>query len=81
MKVLYVETPTGYGGSMQSLLELIEYLPDEIEPVVAVPYDVGRYRAMPQAAAGNTVSSLATAAYTLTRESKLRRAILRTRCA
>ena len=48
MKVLYLETPTGYGGSMQSLLELIEYLPDEIEPVVAVPYDVGRYRQVPE---------------------------------
>jgi glycosyltransferase involved in cell wall biosynthesis len=47
MKVLYLETPTGYGGSMQSLLELIEYLPDEIEPVVAVPYDVRQYRTVP----------------------------------
>jgi hypothetical protein len=48
MKVLYLETPTGYGGSMQSLLELIGYLPDEIEPVVAVPYDVRQYRTVPE---------------------------------
>jgi len=47
MRVLYVQTPTGYGGSMQSLLELMEYLPDEIEPVVAVPYDVRQYRTVP----------------------------------
>jgi glycosyltransferase involved in cell wall biosynthesis len=47
MRVLYLETPTGYGGSMQSLLELIEYLPDEIQPVVAVPYDVRQYRTVP----------------------------------
>ena len=48
MRVLYLETPTGYGGSMQSLLELIEYLPDEMEPVVAVRYDVRQYRAVPK---------------------------------
>jgi glycosyltransferase involved in cell wall biosynthesis len=47
MRVLYLETPTGYGGSMQSLLELMEYLPDEFEPVVAVPYDVRQYRTVP----------------------------------
>ena len=28
--------------------EPIEYLPDEIEPVVAVPYDVRQYRAVPK---------------------------------
>lgn len=48
MRVLYVETPTGYGGSMQSLLELIEYLPSEVETVVAVPYDPRRYRRVPE---------------------------------
>ena len=48
MRVLYVETPSGYGGSMQSLLELIEYLPEEVAPVVAVPYDVRQYRAVPE---------------------------------
>jgi len=48
MRILFLETPTGYGGSMQSLLELIEYLPDEIDPVVAVPYDVRQYRTVPE---------------------------------
>jgi hypothetical protein len=48
MRILFLETPCGYGGSMQSLLELMEYLPDEIEPVVAVPYDVRQYRAVPK---------------------------------
>jgi glycosyltransferase involved in cell wall biosynthesis len=48
MRVLYVETPSGYGGSMQSLLELIEYLPEEVAPVVAVPYDVRQYRTVPE---------------------------------
>lgn len=44
MRILYLETPTGYGGSMQSLLELIEYLPPEVETIVAVPYDPRKYR-------------------------------------
>lgn len=47
MKILYLETPTGYGGSMQSLLELIAYLPPEVETVVAVPYDPRQYRQVP----------------------------------
>lgn len=48
MRVLYLETPTGYGGSMQSLLELVEYLPPEVETVVAVPYDPRQYRRVPE---------------------------------
>lgn len=48
MRVLYLETPTGYGGSMQSLLELIEYLPPEVETVVAVPYEPRQYRGVPE---------------------------------
>ncbi|MGC8783088.1 MAG: hypothetical protein ACP5RN_01680, partial [Armatimonadota bacterium] len=48
MKVLYLETPTGYGGSMQSLIELIIYLPPEVQAVVAVPYDLRRYRQVPE---------------------------------
>ncbi len=48
MRVLYLETPTGYGGSMQSLLALIAYLPAEVETVVAVPYDPRQYRQVPE---------------------------------
>ena len=48
MRILYLETPAGYGGSMQSLLELIEYLPAEVETVVAVPYDPRQYRRVPE---------------------------------
>jgi len=33
---------------MQSLLELIEYLPPEVEVVVAVPYDPRQYRRVPE---------------------------------
>lgn len=47
MRVLYLESPPGYGGSMQSLIELIEYLPPEVETVVAVPYDPRQYRRVP----------------------------------
>lgn len=47
VKVLYLETPSGYGGSMQSLLELIAYLSPEIIPIVACPYDPRQYRDVP----------------------------------
>lgn len=33
---------------MQSLLELIGYLPPEVETIVAVPYDPRRYRRVPE---------------------------------
>lgn len=48
VRILYLETPAGYGGSMQSLLELIEYLPPEVETIVAVPYDPRKYRRVPE---------------------------------
>ncbi|MGQ9880695.1 MAG: glycosyltransferase [Armatimonadota bacterium] len=46
-KVLYIETPSGYGGSMQSLLDLIRHLPDGIEAHLVAPYDVRKYRELP----------------------------------
>ncbi len=47
MKVLYIESPPGYGGSMQSLLELCYHLPAEVEAHVACPYDVHALRSVP----------------------------------
>lgn len=46
-KVLYIETPSGYGGSMQSLLELIQRLPEGIEAHLVASYDVRKYRELP----------------------------------
>ncbi len=48
MRVLYLEAPSGYGGSMQSLLELVTYLDKSIEPVIACSYDVEKYRPLPE---------------------------------
>lgn len=48
MRVLFVEAPSGYGGSMQSLLELVAYLDESIEPVVACSYDIESYRPLPK---------------------------------
>lgn len=40
MRVLYVETPTGFGGSAKSLVTLLRALPTSIEPIIAAYYDL-----------------------------------------
>lgn len=47
MRVLYLESPSGYGGSMQSLLDLLAYLPAEVEPIIAATYPPSAYRPLP----------------------------------
>jgi glycosyltransferase involved in cell wall biosynthesis len=47
MRVLYVESPGGFGGSARSLLTLIERLPDDVEPLLVIPYDLSPYANVP----------------------------------
>jgi glycosyltransferase involved in cell wall biosynthesis len=48
MRVLYVETPYGYGGSMQSLLELLNNLPADIHAHLVSTYNVTQYKKIPK---------------------------------
>ncbi len=47
MRVLYVEFIKAFGGSLTTLLDTIDGLGPEIEPILVIPYDPRPYRAMP----------------------------------
>jgi glycosyltransferase involved in cell wall biosynthesis len=46
--VLFVEAPGGFGGSVVSLLQLIEHLPSDVEPVLVTHYDLARFAVLPR---------------------------------
>ena len=43
MRVLYIENTPGFGGSLTGLLELIDHMPSEIEPILVSSFDVLPY--------------------------------------
>ncbi len=47
MRVIFVEFVTAFGGSLTTLLDLIDALGREIEPILVIPYDPRPYRSMP----------------------------------
>jgi glycosyltransferase involved in cell wall biosynthesis len=47
MRVLYVESVPGFGGSLTTLLDTLDALGREIEPILVIPYDPRPYRPIP----------------------------------
>ena len=47
MRVLYVEAPVGFGGSLTGLLQLIHALPSRIEPILVTSFDPAPYIDLP----------------------------------
>src|SRR6516225_9790708 len=47
MRVLYVEFVNGFGGSLTALLDTVDALGREIEPILVIPYDPRPYRPIP----------------------------------
>ncbi|MBX3426827.1 MAG: glycosyltransferase family 4 protein [Pirellulales bacterium] len=47
MRVLYVESPIGFGGSLTGLLHLIRELPPEVEPILVTSFDPAPYIELP----------------------------------
>lgn len=43
MRILYVEMAFGFGGSLTGLLQLIDHLPSDIEPVLITGFDARQY--------------------------------------
>jgi glycosyltransferase involved in cell wall biosynthesis len=47
MRVLYVEFVTGFGGSLTALLDTVNALGGEIDPILVIPYDPSPHRPIP----------------------------------
>ncbi|MEM9827946.1 MAG: glycosyltransferase family 4 protein [Planctomycetota bacterium] len=43
MRVLFIEAAYGFGGSLTGLLELLRYLPGDMDPIVVAPFDPWEY--------------------------------------
>ena len=48
MRILYVEMAFGFGGSLTGLLQLIDHLPSDIEPVLITGFDARQYIELPK---------------------------------
>lgn len=47
MRVMYVESVAGFGGSLTALLELIRQLPADVDPLLVIPYDPRSFTKLP----------------------------------
>jgi glycosyltransferase involved in cell wall biosynthesis len=47
MRVLYVEFANGFGGSLTAVLDTVNALAGEVEPILLIPYDPRPYCAIP----------------------------------
>jgi len=47
MRVLYVEFATGFGGSLTALLDTVNALGRDIDPILVIPYDPSPYCPIP----------------------------------